>query len=323
MKSAAGTSSATAPQKGQVDLQEIALQVLKTYILLEKPFGAGYVARLLRGDGLQYIKSDEHLKLETVGTIGGFSVVELRYAIQRIMEKGFLEGADKNLFRLRITSKGRDYLDQPMPMIVSWKEIRLSGEERFVQRALLDYRKKSSGDHKVPPYRIFNDMTMDYLVKELPVEQTHLLGIGNLNEFNVKKYGSEIVKAIQKGRNQYLGIQQMGLERRIQHETHQRVYRLHNEGKSPEEIAGTLGIKKSTVLSYLMNFHMAGIHDMRSFIENSIDGQDLFRCTEFFRRTVDAALSDAVNALGIDYSTARMAYTYMTDFQARPETVAA
>ena len=324
MKSEAGNSGETVElEKNHIDIQEVAIAALKTVLLLDVPFGARYIAKLLRGDNVKYLKSKDHAEFETVGSITHFSQTELRLCLQRLMEKGYLEPATRTLARLKISEKGQEYLSNPVPIPIPISNIRLTPEQALVHRKLREYRRSTSAELGVPPYQIFNDMTLDYLAKELPLKTSYLLGIGNLTEFKVERYGKEIVATIKAARDEFREIRRMGIQRRVEHITHQRVLRLHNEGKTPDDIALTLGIKENTVKSYLMNFHLAGQQDMRTTIENLVPSQTLFVCTEMFRRAPESRIGEVAQTLEVPYVTALMAQTYITDFQPCREIVAA
>ncbi len=61
---------------------------------------------------------------------------------------------------------------------------------------LKQYRKEKSNYEQIQPYMIFNDQTLDDLIKKIPQSLEELKLISGFGEYKVNKYGSEIVNII-------------------------------------------------------------------------------------------------------------------------------
>ncbi len=78
------------------------------------------------------------------------------------------------------------------------------------------------------------------------------------------------------------------------------------------------GIKQATVERYLCDFHMAGIMDLRPWIESYLEEEELQPAAKYFKERPGALLREAKEVLGIEYNKLFLGRIYTQEFKALP-----
>ena len=125
---------------------------------------------------------------------------------------GFLRKEVETFGVLKITDRGMEFLTQPRPVMVaeerdysdvdamdSMSQTRSSqgGAADVKLRDMLKaLRKEVADDESLPPYVIFQDVSLDEMAIHYPLNEDELLRITGVGSGKAKKYGTPFLKLI-------------------------------------------------------------------------------------------------------------------------------
>lgn len=297
----------------ETNLRVVAVEVLKTLLLLDQNYGINYIARLLRGEKSKFKNNPEHLAFETFGSCPKYSHYDLRLVIQELVLKGFVDPVDSTFSTVQITARGRAYLDNPGAILVDAVSVRLTVGELYLLRKFGEYRSEKAVELEVMPFEIFNDFSLDRLVKDRPTEINDLKLIPGMTHEKADLYGEDLLQIVEESIANWNEIRLKGILRKSKHETHQRVFRMYQNTQDIHEISRTIGIAEITVKLYLGHFHQLGEIDLTGDLENWVDAGTLHRGSEYFRRVARPTLKEAARSLGMDIFTAQLCMAYAAE----------
>lgn len=303
------------------EMQFEAEALLKTVALLERPYGAGYVSRILRGEESVAARNTSHVQFETFGALPEYGTQRTLALVEYLVRNDYLSLSDPAYGTLQLTPKGRKYLGNPQPMEVALRELRLSELGKQLREALRDLRLELSEKEEIPPYEVFNNYTLYRMVEARPSNVSELKAIAGISDAQADRYGQAILATIARATASYREKQQQAYVLRAYSPAVQRVKALYREDSSAAEIAEALGLKESTIRGYLESLHLAGELDLRPWIERQVDARSLHRAADFFRQLKQARLREAYEALGIDYETLRLCRLYVAQVQRQEDQI--
>ncbi|MFO6425458.1 DNA helicase RecQ [Motilimonas sp. KMU-193] len=201
------------------DATEDAQKSISCVYRVGQSFGMNYVVEVLRGSQNQRVKEHGHDKLSTFG-LGKTKSSEYWLSILRqLVHCGFLQ---QNITRgsvLQLTEaarpllKGDIKLTLAVPRIqpLSSKTSKPSGSSKL---AFLDYdkalfarlrklRKELADAADVPPYVVFNDVTLAEMAELKPRTEREFLDISGVGYTKLEKYGSAFLTAIAEYEDDY------------------------------------------------------------------------------------------------------------------------
>jgi ATP-dependent DNA helicase RecQ len=290
-------------QTPPVDVTEKSIQILKTVLLLDRAYSAGYLTRILTANDTFGFRKEEHKQLETFGALEGENFNQLDNLIQYMIRMEYLAIDDQVYGTIVITDAGSALLENPRPMIVNRRQISPAWYEMELMINLKNLRRKLAEEQELAPFELFNNYAMQCLVKEMPgsvVEMSRIPALVNLPEECWEPVLNEI-KAIEeiKAKDEASG----GLYTKAHSPSHRKAKNLFEEGKSVAEIAEACKWKPSTAQNYLINLHNTGQLNLRPWIEENIAEKDLHKGVEYFQKASDGRLEVAHKTLGMDYDT--------------------
>lgn len=312
------TNSIKDMKSWEVDISDTAYKICKTILLIGRPSGMNEVARILRADSAAYFRDPKHARLETTGSMTYTSRIELRLNMQALVEKGVLGIKEAQYGSIEVTPAGKAFLENPQPLIVEEASVTLTPFDHFVHRHLKDLRSELATNGNLPFFEVFNDLSIDHIMKQLPETVKELNLILGLDDERIAAYGSLILKSLDECNQDWHRVKNLHVLRKTKHATHQEVSRLFQEGFGVDEIGGILGIKTTTVESYLIDFHTVGLMDMRPWIEEYVDASVLKKAVNYFKKNMDVKLREAKEKLKIEYNFLHLARAYVRDFTAAP-----
>lgn len=185
-----------------------AQKILSCIYRLGQRFGAKYVIDVLRGAKTKEIYDRGHDKLSTYDLMSEYSESDLRYYIDALVEKGFLERLD-GLYPIlkwtdlsKIAIKGAEKVFLPKKEVVQKtrrkkpKEDLTCNQQLFLELSSL--RKKLAVENQVPAFVIFGDRTLIEMSKTYPTTEAAMMQINGMGPVKWIKYGALFLDAIQK-----------------------------------------------------------------------------------------------------------------------------
>lgn len=304
-----------APQER--DVTQHVVPMLKTVLLLERSYGAGYLVRILQGDETYGLRQEGHRELETFGLLAEERFSYLDSLLQVLIEDGFLEVKDARYGTVSITQQGRDFLAQPGKLLVLRDRLKKPWHEIEAMRSLRELRKRLAGESGLQPFEVLSNYSIGEISRNLPrseAELSHLPGLDKVRPFQRKQLIEEL-RRVNERKDQ---DDRTGVYTRAYSWSHRKVRELFEGGMDIEEIARRQKLTAEKVVEYLETLHQAGLIDLKPWIESSLDAKTLHRAAEYFRQVKSSLLREAREVLGYDTLTLRLCRVYASRAEEPP-----
>jgi ATP-dependent DNA helicase RecQ len=197
--------------KEQFEGKEYLVKVLKAVQALKEKFKHDHVANFLSGNATNSIKSYAHDKLELFGSGKDYEADFWKTIIRRAMVKGLLDKDIINYGLLKLSDRGREYLENPYSIKISKDhdydhiDDNQGGQDDGKKRGtvdnellsiLKDLRKKVSREHSLPPFIIFQDFSLEDMAIQYPITMDEMKNIAGVGTGKAHKYGEPFINLI-------------------------------------------------------------------------------------------------------------------------------
>ena len=197
--------------KKKFEGKDYALLVIKTVKAVKEKFKAEHIAKILAGELTNTIRQYKHHTLEMFaeGKEEGekFWIDIIRQClIHKLLEKEIV-----NYGILKVTQKGNDFLKKPYSITFyefhdyeEYEEevMEHSGGTAAVDEVLFnmlkDLRKEVAKEHGVPPYIIFQDISLEDMSIHYPITYQELEQMTGVGKGKAEKYGKKFIEIIKK-----------------------------------------------------------------------------------------------------------------------------
>ena len=183
--------------------------VLETARDTEERFGIGHLVDVIRGVESQYVKSYDHTKLDQFGKGSDETIIFWRSVVRQTLLKEFLRKDIENIGVLKLTEKGRKFIEEPFEVQLSKdrdytseasdeEETPLSGKayDEDLFDMLKALRKKLARQRNLPPYVIFQDPSLEEMCTTYPSTKEDLAQINGVGMGKVHKFGKPFLDLI-------------------------------------------------------------------------------------------------------------------------------
>lgn len=176
-------------------------------------FGINHLSHVVTGVNNQYVKSYRHDELEVFSAAKGDSDKFWGSIFRQVMLNEFLAKDIDNIGVLKLTEKGKSFLENPYPVTLS-KDNDYSdlGEEEEMEREVINskaydeslfellkgLRKKVAKEKNLPPYVIFQDPSLEEIATTYPTNKEELAQINGVGMGKVTKFGRVFLELINK-----------------------------------------------------------------------------------------------------------------------------
>jgi ATP-dependent DNA helicase RecQ len=194
--------------------KDFATLVIKAALQTNERFGITHLSHVLRGKDDQYVLSYKHNELEIFGTGKDHDDEFWQNIIRTITINGYLDKDIENIGALKVSPKGKDFLEEPVSIMVSKKHdfsVEDEEEETTAQpvsggiaydealyHILKSVRKKVAKAKSLPPYVIFQDPSLEEMATTYPTTKEELSNVNGVGRGKVEKFGPPFINAIKK-----------------------------------------------------------------------------------------------------------------------------
>ena len=308
------------PRK-KVEAKDDLSAALETIAALKEKFKTEYVVDVMIGRASADVRNYRHEDLEVFGCAEGTPVPHINAVINQAILDGYLERGIEDYGILRITPKGRKFLEKPVsfkivednefnednldeePMIKSGSGCAADPELFAILSAL---RRKIASGLNLPPYVIFQDPSLEAMATTYPINIDELANIPGVGMGKAKRYGEEFIKVI----NTYV------VDNEIERPEDLRVRTVANKSKLKiaiiqsidrkidlNEIAFSNGIEFDQLLDEIEAIVNSGTRiNITYFINDVIDPDDQADIFDYFRQSDTDSLNEAYKELCSDFS---------------------
>jgi ATP-dependent DNA helicase RecQ len=199
--------------KEKFDAEDFLVTAIESVILTKERFGISHLVNVIRGVESDYVKSYGHNELSVYGK-GAEETEELWSTVLRqAMLYNFLLKDLDNLGILKVSDKGKEFLQDPYPVRFSKNhDFTNLGEEEETEKEpvkaksydetlfelLKKLRKKVAKERDLPPYVIFQDPSLEEMATTYPTTKDELAQINGVGMGKVVKFGKPFLELIKK-----------------------------------------------------------------------------------------------------------------------------
>ena len=306
------------------DATIIAQKIMSAVIRTGERFGAGYIAQVLRGSKAERVLRLGHDNLSVYGIVDDFSDADIREVCGMLLDKGMLYKNSEEYATLGVTAEGRRFLRSSERLMLARRKKSNSEVLSSHKRGeILDYDSKLfdllcavrisiAEDADVPPYIVFDDVTLQQMAFFFPQSRENLLRISGVGAIKLEQYGDRFLKVIQRYAQEHnlpersiepqrQSRQRSGHHRtRIAGSTYEHTKNLLEQGLSIDEVAQERDMSPSTIFAHVEMLVQTGEDlDLRAHLPSP---DRAMRIQDAFHRAGDNRLTPVKQMLGDDYS---------------------
>ena len=305
--------------KKQVEAKELLSAVLEAVSTLKEKFKADYIVNILVGNETSEIDSFKHNELEIFGSGQDEDEKTWNAVIRQALIAGYLLKDIENYGLLKITDKGKDFMDNPVSFkITKDNEFEEEVEETPVRGGascavdpalysmMKDLRKKLSKRLQVPPFVIFQDPSLEAMATTYPITLEELQNIPGVGAGKAKRYGKEFIELIKRHveeneieRPEDLRVRTVANKSKLKVSIIQRIDRK----VALDEIASSNGLEFTELLDEIEAIVYSGTRiNIDYFVNDVMDEDHVEDIYEYFKDSETDELEDAIEELGGEYT---------------------
>ena len=305
--------------KKQVEAQELLSLVLETIIALKEKFKAEYIIDVIMGKESSEILSYNHDQLEVFGCGQDEDEKTWNAVIRQALIAGYIDKDIETYGLLKVTKAGHAFLKKPVSFkIVKDNDFEDSEEvvpmkggvacavDPMLYSILKDLRKKIAKGLELPPYVIFQDISLEAMATTYPITIEELQNIPGVGAGKAKRYGQEFIDVIKKHceeneieRPEDLRVRTVANKSKLKISIIQAIDR-----KIPlDEIAIQKNLEFSELLDEVEAIVYSGTKiNIDYFLNEVMDEDHIEDIFDYFKETYKDNLKEAINELGRDYT---------------------
>jgi len=306
--------------KIELDGEEYLKNLLKCIKDVNEKFKAEHIADILIGNETSLIKSYNHHLLESFGVGSDESKKFWLGIIRQALVQKFIEKDLENYGILKITDKGKDFLNKPYSIVFfKDREYESGDDEGIIEKGvgegaidptlfkiLKDLRKSLAKKLGVPPFVIFQDNSLEEMATFYPIKPEEFLNITGVSIGKFQKYGQPFLEVIKRyvEENEIQRPQDIKVKTCIP-KTSLKLFIIQSIDRKVEieEICKMKLISFSDLLNELESIINSGIKlDIGYIIEEYIEPEKLERAYEYFKNSETDNIEEALQILGSDFT---------------------
>ena len=293
--------------------------VIETVLALKEKFKSDYVINVMLGKSTAEIKSYLHDQLEVFGCMEADTDKFLGAVIHQAIIAGYLDKEIENYGLLKVTKAGHSFLKNPKSFkIVEDKEFNEDDEDVTIKSGgvcavdpelysiLKDLRKKIAKKLELPPYVIFQDISLEAMATTYPITMEELQTIQGVGAGKAKRYGADCLKVIKAHveendieRPEDLWVRSVANKSKLKISIIQGIDRKI----ALDELAESKGLEFDELLDEVEAIVYSGTKiNIDYFLDEVMDEDHLDDIFEYFKESESDDLELAINELGGDYT---------------------
>ena len=304
--------------KTKIEAQEALQIVLRAIIAIKENFRTDYVIDFVTGKESNEILAHKHQELEEFGSGEDESDKLWNPVIRQALIAGYLKKDVENYGLLKVTAAGKKFLKKPTSfMIVEDAEFKDYDDDTPIDGGgtaldptlhsiLKDLRKKVAQKQKVPPYVVFQDVSLEQMATIYPVTMEELQNIQGVGAGKARRYGKEFIDLISKyckeneiERPEELRVRTVAKKSMLKVKIIQSIDRQ----VALDDIANAQGIDFDELLDEVEAIVYSGTKlNIDYFLEEVMDEDHVDDIYDYFMESDTDNLDDAMEELGEDYS---------------------
>ena len=305
--------------KNKIEAKDALLVVLKAIAAVKENFRQEYVIDFVKGRATDDIVSHKHNELEEFGAGEDMDNKLWNPVIRQALISGYLKKDVENYGLLKLTASGKRFIKKPKSfLIVEDRELKDDFDEDNIREGgcgaldqqlysmLKDLRKSFAKKHKLPPYVIFQDVSLEQMATMYPVTIQELQNVQGVGAGKAKRFGKEFCELIRKycEDNEIERPEELRV-RTVAKKSMLKVFIIQSIDRqiALDDIAEAKGLDFDTLLDEIDAIVYSGTKlNIDYFIEEVIDDEHVDDIYDYFMESETDDLNAALDELGADYS---------------------
>ncbi len=291
--------------------------ILESVVAIKENFRTQYLIDFVKGRATDDITSHKHHLLDAFGCGEGKRDKLWNPVIRYAIVEGFLRKEVEDYGTLKITSAGKRWLKNPQPFFITEDNVFSEEEEDDVPAArgvaldpelfavLKSLRKDVAKKHNVPPYVVFQDISLEQMTTMYPVNLTELQNIQGVGQGKAKRYGQEFCDVIKKycEENEIVRPEDLRVKTVAKNSLKKvKIIQSIDKGMPLDDIAASMNMDFGDFLTEVERIVDSGTKlNINYFLEEVMDEDVVEDIYEYFRESETDKISVALDELGDDY----------------------
>ena len=313
------------PKQKFEGMDDIALGI-EAVIDAKEKFKTKDIINILLGNITSTVKSYKHNELECFGK-GAEDNKNEKYwnaIFRQALISGLLIKDIENYGLLKVTKEGKDYLEEPYSMMVtkdhdyegaesdeeegpSGGGKSGSGADAILFAALKDLLKQTANKLKLPPYVIFQEVSLEEMAIQYPIKMDELVNITGVGQGKAQKFGKPFLELIEKY------VEENEIERpldmvvkSIVNKSGLKVYIIQSiDRKLPlEDIASAKGLSLNDLITEIESIVSSGTKvNIGYYLNEIMEDEKQQETLDYFKESNSDSIDTALKELGEDEYT--------------------
>ena len=304
--------------KERLEGREALLVVLHAIMALKKAFSQEYIIDFVKGRPTDEIGQHGHKQLEEFGSGEDIDPKLWNPVIRQALIEGYISKDIDNYGLLRITAAGKRYVNNPESFMVVEDTVfnndidedasygSVSALDPTLLSMLKSLRKDVAEKNNLPPYVIFQDMSLDQMATSYPVTEKELGNIRGVGVGKAKRYGKPFYELISKycEENEIERPDELIVKTVVKDSMKKpKIINLIDRKRSLDDIASTVGLDFEELLDEIDTIVYSGTRlNIDYCINEELDEEDVEDIYEYFRESDTDSMEDAMDELGDTYT---------------------
>ena len=304
--------------KEQVEAKDVLVLLLKAVVETKEIYKSKELVKTLLGEKNAVIQSH---KTNTLAVFGSGANKDSHFwmaLIRQALVAGYLIKEIEAYGLIRITTRGKEFLDQPESFMMT-EDHKFVGQEnvpiqpvksqavldKTLMQLLLNLRKQVAEANEVPPYAVFQENSLEEMCSKYPISPEELVTINGVGEGKAKRYGDQFINLISQyveeneiTRPDDLVVKSTGINSAL------KLYLIQSiDRKLPlEDIADAKGMSMEKLVSEMETIVFAGTRlNIDYDLEDLFDEDQLEELYDYFIESDSDSISEATAAFDGDY----------------------
>ncbi len=304
--------------KERLEGREALLVVLHAIMALKKAFSQEYIIDFVKGRPTDEIGQHGHKQLEEFGSGEDIDPKLWNPVIRQALIEGYISKDIDNYGLLRITAAGKRYVNNPESFMVVEDTVfnndidedasygAVSALDPTLLSMLKSLRKSVAEKNNLPPYVIFQDMSLDQMATSYPVTEKELGNIRGVGVGKAKRYGKPFYELISKycEENEIERPDELIVKTVVKDSMKKpKIINLIDRKRSLDDIASTVGLDFEELLDEIDTIVYSGTRlNIDYCIDEELDEEDVEDIYEYFRESDTDSMEEAMDELGDTYT---------------------
>lgn len=309
--------------KEKFEGKDFVKMALEAVLEMKQLFKTNHVVNVLIGKKSATIKSFKHDKIKAFGRGMEQSEKFWNAVLRQSLIKNLLVKDIENYGLLKITDKGRDFLENPFSFLLTKDHdyedengdddeygggaAKTATADQTLFSLLKDLRKDISRKENLPPFVIFQDPSLEDMAIQYPIKEEELLQITGVGSGKAKKYGKPFLELIKDyvEENEIMRPNDM-VVKSVVNKSGLKVYIIQSIDRklALEDIANTKDLTVDELLTEIERIVSSGTKvDLSYYISEYVDEYHQEEIYDYFNDAETDSVEDALKELGDDEFT--------------------